>query len=231
MPRKVPDYPSSIPQAALETKPRPLQIAVWLVSLPRAHHRQKETERPSLPLWFCRRVASRLSFSNTAPWGRGLCGSQAGWRYRKLNVTSPAPLLGTEALVPYRPGKPHPEGPHTRLPKTSAEPREEISVQIERGESLVGGGAESGLGHAQWAEPGCQADGNIGHQPLCPVASWVEPSRGVGPSASYRQMQGWTEGPLQGSQLTWLSPPSPARARPEKLPLAMCGAERSFLSL
>lgn len=57
-------------------RPQLPQMVVWPASLPRAHPCQEETEQPSLTLWFCRQVASRLSFSSAAPWGCGLCGHQ-----------------------------------------------------------------------------------------------------------------------------------------------------------
>ena len=153
MPRKAPDYPLQHPPGGpgnqawppQRGRPRPPQTAVWPASLPRAHHRQEETERPSLPLWFCRRVASRLSFSNTAPWGCGLCGSQAGWRYRKLSVTSPAPLLGL------KPWFHTDQGSFTQKVQTQGFPRPQLNQRGNQGsdrggESLVGERGRERLG-------------------------------------------------------------------------------------
>lgn len=100
-------------------------MVVWPASLPRAHPCQEETERPSLTLWFYRQVASRLNFSSTAPWGCGLCGHQGRLEVQEAQCNQPGLLLGPEAWSPHIPGKPCPERPNTRLPKTSAEPREE----------------------------------------------------------------------------------------------------------
>lgn len=128
-----------------------------------------------------------------SPGGCGLCGYQ-GWLeiQQAFHVTSPAPLLGAEALVPTQTRKASPEHPSVRLPRSQLNPerrgtKNKSGFRQRERETGQERGRKS-LEPSQWAEPTCQVDGNIGHHPLCPVASWADLSREGEPLASYWQV-------------------------------------------